>query len=78
MHTPGHTPEHSSLLVYIDGDIYSIAGDLIWWAFPEREKMVNLPDPFAYSMDEVVKSRRKFLEKADFIIPGHGKMVRMR
>ena len=78
MHTPGHTPEHSSLLVHMGGNTYSVAGDLIWWAFPEREKMLHLPDPFAYSMDEVVKSRRNLLEKADFVIPGHGKMVRIR
>ncbi|RLF45857.1 MAG: hypothetical protein DRN17_01670 [Thermoplasmata archaeon] len=76
-HTPGHTPEHSSLLVRSNGDTYAIAGDLIWWAYPEREKMLNLPDPFAYDMERLIKSREKLLHKADFIIPGHGKMVKL-
>jgi len=77
MHTPGHTPEHSSLLVYINRSTYAIAGDLIWWAFPEREKMLNLPDPFAYDLDVLIKSREELLHKADFVIPGHGKMVKL-
>lgn len=78
IHTPGHTPEHSSLLIRVGGNTYSVAGDLIWWAFPEKEKMLHLSDPFAYDMGELVKSRKKILEKSDFIIPGHGKMVRLR
>jgi glyoxylase-like metal-dependent hydrolase (beta-lactamase superfamily II) len=78
LHTPGHTPEHSSLLVHSDGCAYAIAGDLIWWAFHEKEKMLKLPDPFAYDMKALIKSREEILNKADFIIPGHGKMVKLK
>ncbi len=77
VHTPGHTLEHSSLLVRIGMSTYAVAGDLVWWAFQEREKMLNLPDPFAYDMDELIKSREVLFGKADFIIPGHGNMVKL-
>jgi len=77
IHTPGHTPEHSSILVYADGATYAIAGDLIWWAYPEKEKMLDLPDPFAYDRKKLIKSREELLHKSDFVIPGHGKMVKL-
>jgi len=77
IHTPGHTPEHSSLLVYANDSTYAIAGDLIWWAYPEKEKMLNLPDPFAYDREKLIKSREELLRKSDFVIPGHGKMVKL-
>jgi len=78
IHTPGHTPEHSSLLIYINKLTYAVAGDLIWWASERKEKLLHLPDPFAYDMDELVKSRENLLDKADFIIPGHGNMVKVK
>ncbi|MEA2053981.1 MAG: MBL fold metallo-hydrolase [Candidatus Thermoplasmatota archaeon] len=77
MHTPGHTLEHSSLIVYAPKATYAVAGDLIWWPPEKGKDLIHLPDPFAYDMKDLVESRKKLLQKADFIIPGHGKMFKM-
>ncbi len=74
IHTPGHTPEHSSLLVDVERKTYAIAGDVIWWGAKRKEDLIHLADPFAYDMPTLIKSRKKLLQKADYIIPGHGKM----
>ncbi|KAA0003284.1 MAG: MBL fold metallo-hydrolase [Thermoplasmata archaeon] len=77
VHTPGHTPEHSSLFVNIEGKKYAVAGDAIWWYGKREENLINLPDPFAYDMPMLLKSREKIIKKADYIIPGHGKMMKI-
>ena len=75
IHTPGHTSEHSSLLVNIEGKKYVVAGDAIWWCGKRKKGLIEMPDPFAYDMAMLIKSRKKIIKKADYIIPGHGKMV---
>ncbi len=80
--TPGHSPEHTSLLINTkDHGKVCIAQDVFWWEDGkqnnESEKnLMELEDPFASDIDELKKSRKKVLEVADWIIPGHGKMFK--
>ena len=77
--TPGHSPEHASLLVKTDLGNILVGGDIIWWAKGEEEIWdFNKKDEFASDQAAVVKSREKVEKIADFIIPGHGKMFKVR
>jgi glyoxylase-like metal-dependent hydrolase (beta-lactamase superfamily II) len=58
-----------------------VAGDVFWWADREeqktdRESLLFHKDPFAKDEKALLASRRKILELADWIIPGHGKMFK--
>ncbi|MBW2966106.1 MBL fold metallo-hydrolase [Candidatus Woesearchaeota archaeon] len=66
--TPGHDRTGITLLVKTDKGIVAVVGDVFW-----KE---NLPenDPYASDKEKLKKSRELVLEKADFIIPGHGNM----
>ncbi len=80
--TPGHTPDHASLVVDSGGLRHLIAGDLFWWedgAVPEAtpEALLGLPDETANDRSALFGSRASALEEADVLIPGHGQMVRM-
>jgi glyoxylase-like metal-dependent hydrolase (beta-lactamase superfamily II) len=80
--TPGHTQEHSSLLIKTMTGTYAVAGDVFWWEEgqePETDitSLLELPDPYAQDMHTLIESRHKILELADFIIPGHGKMFKV-
>ena len=80
--TPGHSPEDASLLVKTEEGIVCICPDVFWWEdgkqkTDSREALLNLEDPFATDKDALLKSRELVLEKADFIIPGHGKMFKV-
>jgi len=81
IHTPGHVPEHLSLLVKSPKETIAIAGDVFWWEDDEpRDLNVYRPDPaHPAGMDhhQLVESRKKLLGLADIIIPGHGKMFRV-
>jgi len=80
--TPGHTAEHSSLLVPTDDlGLVCIAQDVFWWEDGKQktdnvEEMINYEDPFASDFEALKKSRKLVLEKADWIIPGHGEMFK--
>jgi glyoxylase-like metal-dependent hydrolase (beta-lactamase superfamily II) len=76
--TPGHSPEHTSLLVDTEEGKVCIAQDVFWWEDGKQqsdteEDLINLEDPFATDMDLLMSSRKLVLEKAEWIIPGHGK-----
>jgi len=77
IYTPGHTDRHWALLVPTgEGDVI-IAGDIFWWMNTENQKVnLNKEDPFAKDKKALIKSRKKILEIADWIIPGHGKMFK--
>ena len=77
--TPGHVDDHCSLVVKIDEGIYVVAGDVFWWKDDEEQKIdVNKPDQaYPGDMKQLTASRKKILEIADFIIPGHGKMFKV-
>ena len=80
--TPGHVLEHLSLLVNTPDGKIAIAGDVIWWS--EREKQVfdiNQKDRSqakGLNVKKLTESRKKLLEIADYIIPGHGKMFKVK
>lgn len=80
--TPGHSDEHTSLLLDTrDLGKVCIAADVFWWEDGKQQSedvkdLMNLKDPFANNLDSLRKSRKKVLESADWIIPGHGKMFR--
>lgn len=77
--TPGHSDEDITLLVKTKKGTYAIVGDLFWWFTSEEQKtdkesLIKHKDPYAKNLEKLKESRKLVLEKADFIIPGHGKM----
>lgn len=81
--TPGHRDEHASLLINTEkyGKL-CIAQDVFWWVDGEQpenptvEDLLNIQDPFHANEESLKDSRKKVLEVADWIIPGHGKMFK--
>ena len=82
INTPGHVNEHISLLVETPEGKVAIAGDVIWWLDDEEQIFdIHQKDPsqaIDLNMENLVQSRRKLLELADHIIPGHGKMFKVK
>ena len=73
--TPGHTGDMLSLVVDTSSGKVVIAGD----AFPSQAftDLNKLPEHnLVDNMEEFITSRKKILEIADYIIPGHGKMFK--
>lgn len=82
--TPGHDPFHMSLLAQDEklGNVI-IAGDLFWWFDSELQKadlksLLAHKDPYAKDLEVLKKSREKALKLADYIIPGHGKIFKVK
>ncbi len=70
--TPGHDYSSITLLVKTEKGTVAICGDVFWKEnFPED-------DPYASDKEKLKESRKKVLEIADYIIPGHGKMFKTR
>lgn len=66
--TPGHNVTSLSLVVNTDKGKVVICGDVFWKKdFPEK-------DPYADDVEKLKESRKKILEIADYIIPGHAGM----
>lgn len=82
LETPGHVTEHLSLLVNTPKGKIALAGDAIWWIEGEKQIMdVNKKDdshPKELNMEKLIESRKMLLKKADYIIPGHGKMFKVK
>lgn len=79
--TPGHTSDHVSLLIDTENGVVCVAQDVFWWEDGKQksdieEELLNLEDPFWTDKEAMIESRKKVLELADWIIPGHGKMFR--
>ena len=71
--TPGHAPEHASLLVPTKEGKVLIAADVFWWQDGKEQKVdINSPDEFASDTTALILSRSHALKIADYIIPGHG------
>jgi glyoxylase-like metal-dependent hydrolase (beta-lactamase superfamily II) len=64
--TPGHDRTCISFLVRTDKGTVAIVGDVFW------KKDLPEKDPYASNIEKLKKSRQLVLEKADFIVPGHG------
>ncbi|MFA5188993.1 MAG: MBL fold metallo-hydrolase [Patescibacteria group bacterium] len=70
--TPGHNYDSITLLVKTEIGIIAICGDVFWKEnYPET-------DPYATDNDKLAESRRKVLELANYVIPGHGKMFKVK
>lgn len=79
--TPGHSVDSRSFVVETDKGIYVIAGDVFWWMDDEEQitdqkNLLEHDDLYVKDKEALIKSRKKILDVADFIIPGHGKMFR--
>jgi len=76
--TPGHSPEHASLLAETDEGACLIAGDLFWWFDDAEQKtdigsLLSLEDELASDLAALKNSRKMALDVADWIVPGHGR-----
>lgn len=80
--TPGHCPEHCSLLVPTGEVISAVVGDVFWWRAGEKQyldiKHADHAHPEEVDMNELIASRKKILDIADYIIPGHGKVIKVK
>jgi len=82
IHTPGHSTEHSSILIKTKEGNIAIAGDLFWWTQNEKQntnnlsELLNRNDHVAENVEQLRLSREKVLSVADWIIPGHGKIFK--
>ena len=81
--TPGHDMFHCSVLVPTEdfGEVV-IAGDIFWWRDSEEQKtdkesLLNHRDPYVKNEEALINSRKKVLDVADYIIPGHGKIFKV-
>ncbi|MBU2545364.1 MBL fold metallo-hydrolase [Patescibacteria group bacterium] len=68
--TPGHNYDGLTLLVKTNEGIVAICGDVFW------KESLPKDDPYASDKEELEKSRKKVLELADYIIPGHAGMYK--
>lgn len=78
--TPGHMEEHCSLIVETEKGVYAAAGDVFWWMDEEKQEVnINKPDgdPEHMNIQKLIASRKKILEIADWVIPGHGKTFKV-
>ncbi len=75
MLTPGHAEDMVSVIVNTPEGNVVIAGD----AFPGKEwlDMNRQPSALLTDVEKFNESREKILEKADYIIPGHGDMFKV-
>ncbi|MBY5992572.1 MBL fold metallo-hydrolase [Ferrimonas balearica] len=63
--TPGHTREDASLLVETDEGTYLLTH--MWWANGQPEI-----DPLAQDQAQLERSQAAWVDKVDWIVPGHG------
>jgi glyoxylase-like metal-dependent hydrolase (beta-lactamase superfamily II) len=73
--TPGHRKDSITLLVKTDQGKIAICGDVFWKKdYPKTPE----DDPYADDRKTLKKTRKKVLEMADYIIPGHGRIFRVK
>jgi len=70
--TPGHNYDGITLLVKTEQGIVAVVGDVFW------KENFSEDDPYASDKEKLLKSRKLVLQKADFIIPGHGNMYEVK
>ncbi len=80
--TPGHEMFHCSVLVKTKTGKIAISGDIFWWAagqkqVTDKESLIKLEDLYVKNKEQLIDSRKRILEVADYIIPGHGKMFKI-
>lgn len=70
--TPGHDRTGITLLVKTSIGKVAICGDVFW-----KEGLPKI-DPYADNSKELIKSRKKILELANYIIPGHADIYKVK
>jgi len=70
--TPGHDYSSITLFVKTEQGTVAICGDVFWKENSPED------DIYASGKEELKQSRKKVLEMADYIIPGHGKMFKVK
>lgn len=69
--TPGHySNDDCSVIVKTEKGIIAITGDLFW------KGQDDLP-PFIFNKNQLVRTRRKIIKLADYIVPGHGNIFKV-
>jgi len=70
--TPGHDYTPITLLIKTERGIVAVCGDVFWKEnFPEN-------DPYVSEPEKLKETRKKVLEMADCIVPGHGGMFKVK
>lgn len=73
--TPGHSEVGAALLAKTDKGLVACVGDLFWF---EGDEKIELLEKDCSNKKLFYKNRRRILKIADFIIPGHGKMFKVK
>ncbi len=75
MLTPGHAEDMISVIVDTPDGKVVVAGD----AFPSKEWMDfnRQPNSLITDVEKFNESRKKILEIADYVVPGHGEMFKV-
>lgn len=73
--TSGHSEESISVLVKTNKGIVAITGDLFWM---EKDAKIKLLEEDCSNKKLFYKNRQKILKMADWIVPGHGKMFKVK
>ena len=81
--TPGHDRFHCSVLVDTKDGKIAIVGDVFWWKDNQRQEisragLLNHEDEYVKDLKALKLSRKKVLQMADWIIPGHGKIFKVK
>jgi glyoxylase-like metal-dependent hydrolase (beta-lactamase superfamily II) len=70
--TPGHNYDGLTLLVKTKEASVAVCGDVFWKEnYPKK-------DSYAFDLKKLQQSRKKVLNLADWVIPGHGGMYRVK
>ena len=80
--TPGHNSDCRTIFVKTDKGTIAICADVFWWTEEEEQKtdeksLLEHEDPYATDKGKLRESRKLILVRADYIIPGHGKMFKV-
>ena len=76
--TPGHNYDGLTLLVKTKDGLVAVCGDVFWKENYPRLLRGKPKDPYASDPKKLQQSRKKVLQLADFIIPGHGGMYKVK
>lgn len=76
--TSGHTDADCTVLVKNDSGVTAIVGDLFWQAQNDNPYFFNNEITGPVSKVDLNKSRKHILQLANYIVPGHGKMFKVK
>ena len=73
--TPGHSEDSITILAKTDKGIVAVVGDLFWM---EKDNKIKLLEDDCSDKKLFYKNRKKIFKIADWIVPGHGKMFKIK